>query len=358
MRRGRKAVTIEINDQDKELLEKLQKRGSSKNSDARRARILLLSAEGLTNSEVGDRVGVSHQTVGRLKKRFNEVGIDCLNDLPRSGAPRKISDEAVAEIIRLTLESKPEGKTHWSTRTMAKEVGISRDRVSMIWRAFGLKPHRCETFQLSTDPFFVEKVRDVVGLYLDPPQNSLVLSVDEKSQIQALERTQPILSMRPGQCERQTSDYYRNGTTTLFAALDVATGKVYSKCQPRHTQEEFLKFLRKIDRETPSDLDIHIIADNYSSHKTKKVKEWLAKHPRWHIHFTPTHSSWLNQVERFFAKITQDSIRRGSFRSVDELKEAIDKYIEVNNSDPKPFKWTATAEHIFEKVTHLCSKLA
>ncbi|WP_309380263.1 IS630 family transposase [Cerasicoccus frondis] len=247
--------------------------------------------------------------------------------------------------------------THWSTRKMAQRTGLSHESISQIWRTFGLQPHRSRTFQLSTDPFFVEKVKDVVGLYMSPPANALVLCVDEKSQIQALERSQPLLPMQPGAPEAMSSDYFRHGTTTLFAALNVKTGEVYAQCQKKHTQKEFLSFLRKIERETPANLDIHIVMDNYATHKTTSVKQWFARHPRWRAHFIPTHSSWLNQVERFFAKITNDQIRRGCYRSVKELKLAILKYIERHNQNPKPFYWTATAEDIIAKVAHLCAKL-
>ena len=263
----------------------------------------------------------------------------------------------IAEVMRLTLESKPKNATHWSTRRMANKVGLSHDTIARIWQTFGVQPHRSENFQLSTDPFFVEKVRDVVGLYMSPPQNALVLCLDEKSQIQALERSQPVLPMRPGQPERQTHDYYRHGTTTLFAALDVKTGELYAQCHQRHTQKQFLTFLRKIERETPGQLDVHVIMDNYATHKTAAVRTWLARHPRWHIHFIPTHSSWLNQVERFFAKITTERIRRGCFRSVTQLRRAIFEYIDEHNKDPKPFAWSATADAIISKVAALVKQL-
>jgi transposase len=281
-----------------------------------------------------------------------------LFDLPRSGAPRTISDEKVAEVVRLTLETKPKNATHWSTRSMAARCGLSNESIHRIWKTFGLQPHRSDAFQLSTDPEFVEKVRDVVGLYVSPPQNALVLCLDEKSQIQALERSQPIFPLAPNQAERRTSDYFRHGTTSLFAALDIASGEVYARCQKRHRQSEFLIFLRQLEASTPKGLEIHAVLDNYAAHKTAKVRLWIAKHPRWHLHFIPTHSSWLNQVERFFAKITEQRIRRESFRSVQHLEQAILDYIEHHNKSPKPFKWTASAELILGKVENFCNSLS
>lgn len=326
-------------------------------AEARRARAVLLSAEGLDDKEVGKRVGFSNATAGKWRKRYAAEGIAGLSDAPRSGPPRTISDDKVAEVIRLTLETKPKKATHWSTRKMAAKAGISNERVSVIWRTFGLAPHRSESFQLSTDPHFVEKVRDVVGLYMSPPQNALVLSLDEKSQCQALERSQPILPMMSGSPERSSHDYFRHGTTTLFAALDVKTGEVLAQCKPRHRHKEFLEFLRHIERSTAPELSIHVIVDNYSTHKTKAVREWLLRHPRWQLHFIPTHSSWLNQVERFFAKITLEVIRRGSFTGVAQLRKAILEYIDEHNRKPTPFRWIATPERIFEKIERYCNKL-
>lgn len=324
---------------------------------AKRARVVLLSSQGLGDKQIAAEIGWSGHTVGKWRKRYLEGGIAGLCDAPRSGPPRTVSDEKVAEVLRLTLETKPDKGTHWSTRKMAAKVGISNERISVIWRTFGLAPHRAETFQLSTDPHFIEKVRDVVGLYMSPPQNALVLSLDEKSQCQALERSQPILPLMPGAPERASHDYYRHGTTTLFAALDVKTGEVIARCKSRHRAKEFLDFLREIERETPAELSIHVVLDNYSTHKTIAVREWLTRHPRWHLHFIPTHSSWLNQVERFFGMITLEVIRRGSFTGVPDLKKKILKYIESHNENPRPFRWTATADRIFEKIERFCKQL-
>lgn len=357
MRLGRPTVRLELNEEEKAELTRLSEARKTPQAEAKRARAVLLSAEGLDDKEVGKRVGFSNATVGKWRKRFSEEGIRGLTDAPRSGPPRTIADDRVAELLRLTLETKPKKGTHWSTRKMAEKIGISNERVSVIWRTFGLAPHRAETFQLSTDPHFVEKVRDVVGLYMSPPQNALVLCVDEKSQCQALERSQPILPMMPGCPERSSHDYFRHGTTTLFAALDVKTGEVMAQCKARHRQKEFLEFLRHIERSTPPDLDIHVVVDNYSTHKTKAVREWLLRHPRWQLHFIPTHSSWLNQVERFFATITLEVIRRGSFTSVAQLRKAILDYIDLHNQNPRPFQWTATAEEVFGKIERFCNKL-
>jgi transposase len=312
----------------------------------------------MNNQQACAKAGLCAQTVGTLRRRFYQVRLKGLFDLPRSGAPRSISDQKVAEVVRLTLETKPKHATHWSTRSMAKRCGLSNESIYRIWKTFGLQPHRAETFQLSTDPQFVEKVRDVVGLYASPPQNALVLCLDEKSQIQALERSQPIFPLSVNQPERRSSDYFRHGTTSLFAALDVASGEVYARCQQRHRQREFLAFLRQLEASTPKGLEIHAVLDNYAAHKTAKVRLWIARHPRWHLHFIPTHSSWLNQVERFFARITQERIRRESFRSVEQLKRAILDYIEHHNKNPKPFKWTASADLILAKVDNLCKSLS
>jgi transposase len=292
--------------------------------------------------------------VGKWRRRFLERGVDGLYDEPRPGAPRRITDDKVEEIVIKTLESKPDNATHWSTRLMAAEADVSQNAVFRIWQAFGLKPHREGTFKLSKDPLFIEKVRDIVGLYMNPPERALVLSVDEKSQVQALDRSQPLLPMSPGYPERKSHDYVRNGTTSLFAALDVATGKVIGSCHRKHRQKEFLRFLKTIETSVPKDLDIHLVMDNYATHKTQGVQNWLARRPHWHVHFTPTGASWLNLVERFFAKITTQRIRRGIFRSVRELEEAINDYLQHHNDNPKPFIWNATPDEIFRKIARLC----
>jgi transposase len=358
MRTGRPTLPIVLTTEEQEQLEAIRRRAKAPQAEARRARVILGFAKGLNNKQVCAKTGLCAHTVGRLRKRFHTARLAGLFDLPRSGAPRTISDEKVAEVVRLTLETKPKQATHWSTRSMAERSGLSNERVHRIWKTFGLQPHRSETFQLSTDPQFVEKVRDVVGLYMTPPQNALVLCLDEKSQIQALERSQPIFPLTAQHPERHTSDYFRHGTTSLFAALDVASGEVHACCQKRHRQKEFLVFLKQLEAATPKELPIHAVLDNYAAHKTAKVRLWIARHPRWHLHFIPTHSSWLNQVERFFAKITGQRIRRESFRSVEQLRQAILDYIEHHNKNPKPFKWTAPAELILSKVGHFCKTLA
>ena len=307
-------------------------------------------AAGKSNKEVAADEGVWPQTVGKWRGRFLEARLEGLADEPRPGAPRKITDEAVEQLIVATLERQPKGATHWSRSSMAAETGLSKSTVGRIWKSFGLKPHQVDTFKISNDPQFVDKVRDVVGLYLDPPEKALVLCVDEKSQIQALDRSAPVLPMMPGMPERRTHDYVRHGITTLFAALDVATGEVYGSIHRRHRAIEFKKFLTKLDNTVPADLDVHLICDNYATHKHLKVKEWLEKHPRFHVHFTPTSASWLNMVERFFRSISTDRLERGVFRSVPELIVAIEAYIAVHNQNPKPFVWTAKANDILQKV--------
>jgi transposase len=338
-------------------LRQITRRSKVDQQTALRARIVLECSEGMADTTVADKLGCTVPTVRKWRERFARNGMEALADLPRSGAPRTISDRKVEEVITRTLEEKPENATHWSTRSMAERCGLSHGSVMRIWHAFELKPHKQEKFQLSTDPFFVEKVRDVVGLYMSPPENAVVLCVDEKSQIQALERSQPVLPMRPRRSERASHDYYRHGTVSLFAALDVLTGEVIGQCEPKHTHKEFLKFLRTIEKQVPKDMQIHAVLDNYATHKTPAVKKWLEKHPRWHLHFIPTHSSWLNQVERWFAKITDKKIRRGVFRSVKELVRSIEEYIECNNRNPKPFYWTASTELILGKINKICSEL-
>ncbi|AST25819.1 IS630-like element ISRso5 family transposase [Ralstonia pseudosolanacearum] len=324
-----------------------------------RARLVLAAAAGEPNSEIAERLQLTRATVGKWRARFLERRINGLYDELRPGKPRTIDDERVAELIKTTLHTKPaDGSTHWSVRAVAAETSISPTSVHRYFKLLGLQPHRSETFKLSTDAFFIEKLRDVVGLYLNPPENALVLCVDEKSQCQALERTQPMLPMGLGYVEGVTHDYVRHGTTTLFAALNVLNGAVLAECKPRHRHQEFLAFLRSIDKAVPADLDVHCIVDNYSSHKHPKVKAWLAARPRWHMHFIPTYSSWLNQVERFFAIITDKAIRRGSFTSVKELVQKIDHFVAHYNQNCKPFAWTATADSILSKLSRLCERIS
>ena len=325
---------------------------------ALRARIVLNCAEEPSNKIVAAKLKVCNATVGTWRSRFIAKRLDGLADDPRSGAPRTVTDAQVEDIITKTLETKPVNATHWSTRTMAKTAGMSQSAIGRIWRAFELKPHLHETFKLSTDPYFVEKVRDVVGLYLAPPEKAIVLSVDEKSQVQALDRTQPILPMTPGQAERGTHDSVRHGVTSLFAALNVATGQVIGKCHRRHRHQEFVKFLDHVDSTLVKEpgVSVHIILDNYATHKTPAVKRWFLRHPEYHLHFIPTSSSWLNQVERFFAEITEKRIRRGAFKSVAALEKAITDYLEAHNADPKPFAWVADADAILDRVKNVCER--
>jgi transposase len=322
---------------------------------AMRARIVLTCAEGLQSKQVAAKLGVDEATVGKWRRRFVERRLDGLYDEPRSGTPRTLEDARIEAVIVATLESAPANATHWSSRGMAKASGLSVSTVQRIWRAFGLQPHRIETFKLSTDPDFVAKVRDVVGLYMAPPERAIVLCVDEKSQIQALDRSQPMLPMRPGQTARRSHDYKRHGTTSLFAALDIATGAVIGKCYARHRAREFRKFLDEIEAAVPGDLDVHLVMDNYATHKTPLIRNWLAKRPRWHVHLTPTSASWLNQVERFFALITERKIRRGIYRSVVALRADIVSFIERHNVDPKPFRWTKSADDILRSVERFCA---
>jgi len=350
---ARKAPTVTLSETEEQKLEVIASRPKSSQRDALRASIILECALGKTNKEIATLLAVTEPTVGKWRGRYAADGMSGLADAPRSGHPRTISDATVEEVLTKTLEGPPENRTHWSRRAMAKEVGIGHDSVGRIWRTFGVKPHLTEGFKLSKDPMFAEKVRDIVGLYLDPPEKALVFSVDEKSQCQALERAQPVLPMDLGSPEHQTHDYIRHGTTSLFAALEVATGKVVGQCHPRHRQQEFLKFLRHLDRQCPEveGQAIHLIVDNYATHNTASVRKWLARNPRFHMHFTPTGASWINQVERFFGLITSQRIRRGSFRSVKELVDAIMDYIHAHNEEPQPFNWVATPEQIFDKLT-------
>lgn len=348
-------IILLTTDQRKALLALASRRTTSQGL-ATRARIVLACAEGAWNKQVAKDLGIGQATVGKWRRRFAENGVDGLHDEPRPGVPRTISDARVEAVIIRTLESTPRNATHWSSRMMAQASGISTSSIQRIWRAFGLQPHRSETFKLSTDPLFIDKVRDVVGLYLNPPERAVVLCVDEKSQIQALDRSQPVLPLRLGQVERRTHDYVRHGTTSLFAALNTATGDVIGKCYKRHRAGEFKKFLGEIERRVPDDLDIHIIMDNYATHKTPTIRGWFARRQRWHVHFTPTGSSWLNMVERFFAEITQRQIKRGVHRSERELEQAILAYIDIRNEDPKPFAWVRTADEIFDAVKRFCLK--
>jgi transposase len=361
MQRGRRAIAVELSAREHAFLTGLARKRRAPQIEVKRARAILAMAEGAPNAAIAREVGFCAATVGTLRKRFAELRLEGLSDLPRSGPPRRFGDEQVAELIERTLHDKPKGATHWSTRKMARNMGMSRDTVSRIWRAFGLKPHRAETFQLSTDAYFVDKVRDVVGLYMSPPENALVLCVDEKSQIQALERSQPVWPMRPGRPEGHTPEYFRHGTTSLFAALDVRNGEVLGRCYRRHRAREFLDFLKAIEvhvaEEVAAGQEVHLVLDNYATHKAALVSRWLVRRPHWHLHFTPTHASWLNQVERFFAKITTEAIRRGNFINVAQLVAAIENYLDDHNARPKPFVWTATADRIFEKTAKLCKAL-
>lgn len=358
MRTGRPKARLVLAPTERKTLESWTRRRTSAQALALRARIVLRCATGATNKDVAAELGVTQQMVGKWRTRFIEQRVAGLLDEPRPGAPRKITDDDVERVIVATLEEKPRDATHWSTRSMAKRSGLSQTAISQIWRAFGLQPHRSQTFKLSKDPLFVEKVRDVVGLYLNPPDRALVLCVDEKSQVQALDRTAPILPMLPGVPERRTHDYKRHGTTSLFAALDTASGRVIGQLHRRHRAIEFRKFLERIDAEVPADLDVHLILDNYGTHKTPAVKRWLLRHPRFHLHFTPTGSSWLNLVERWFGLLTDKRIRRGTHRSVRELEADIRDYIATHNEDPKPFVWVKTADEIFASVARYVQRIS
>jgi transposase len=355
-RRGRpKQHELVLGDVQRAELERMARQSRVARSVAFRARIVLECAVGASNAAVAAKLRTTGFTVGFWRNRFIAEGLVGLGDEPRPGAPREIGDEKVEQVVRLTLEKTPKGATHWSSRMLAARTGLSQSTISRIWRAFGLKPHRTESFQLSADPLLIDKVRDIVGLYLDPPHHALVLCVDEKSQIQALSRTQPVLPMRAGQLERRTPDYKRHGVTSLFAALDIATGSILGKCYRRHRSLEFLDFLKKIDGAVPAELDIHLVLDNYSTHKTALIRHWLQKRPRYHLHFTPTHASWLNQVERWFALLTQRQIKRGSHRSVQELEAAIKGFIAAHNKQPKPFRWTKSADHILASIARFAT---
>ena len=356
---GRPKAVLALSEAESEALARWARRPKSSQQLALRSRIVLACGRGLTNTQVAAELKISMPTVGKWRQRFVDHRLEGLLDEPRPGAPRKITDEDVERLVVQTLESKPQAATHWSTRSMAEASGLSQTAVSRIWRAFGLQPHRTETFKLSADPQFIEKVRDVVGLYMNPPERAIVLCVDEKSQVQALDRSQPLLPMRPGQPERQTHDYFRHGTTSLFAALNVATGEVIGRCHRRHRHQEFLRFLEQIDQAVPEepDVSLHLVLDNYATHKTPKVRRWFARHPRFHVHFTPTSASWLNQVERFFAAITQKRIRRSVYKSVKQLEQSIMDYVANHNENPRPFVWTADADRILGKVARLCKHI-
>ncbi len=353
---GLARADLGLTEEERRILEGYCRRRKTARGLAQRAGIILESAEGYSNVAVAKRLWVSRLTVGKWRSRFLKARLDGLLDEPRPGAPRSVSDQRVEQVVALTLEATPKGATHWSSREMAKRVGLSHMTVSRIWRAFGLQPHRAETFKLSPDPLLVEKVRDIVGLYMNPPDNALVLCVDEKSQIQALERTQPLLPMRPGQIERRTHDYKRHGTTSLFAALHTVSGRVIGQLHRRHRAIELRKFLDTIDEQVPAQLDVHLIMDNLSTHKSPSIKNWLAKRPRFHVHFTPTYGSWLNLVERWFALLEQRQLKRGSHRSRRELEQAIKDFIDVTNETPKPFVWTKTADAILASIARFAQR--
>jgi putative transposase len=355
---GRPKAELRLSTDERAQLEGIANSRSLPHGLVRRVQIVLASADDEPNSAIARRMGLTNATVGKWRKRYLESGIEGLHDELRAGRPRSLEDERVAEVINRALQTRPPGGTHWSARAMAAQTGVSKSTVARWFQLFGLHPHRQKHFKLSTDPFFVEKVRDIVGLYLNPPDHAVVLCVDEKSQIQALQRSQPLLPMGLGYVEGVTHDYVRHGTTTLFAALDIATGAVVGQCKPRHRHQEFLSFLRHLDRNLPTQFDVHLIIDNYATHKHPKVKAWLAERPRYHVHYTPTYASWLNQVERWFGLITQQAIRRGSFSSVKELVTKIDHFVENYNAYHRPFVWTATAESILAKVERLCASIS
>ena len=347
-------TVLDLSEAERTELESWARRRKTAQALALRARIVLQAAAGLTNTAVAAELGIAKHTVGKWRERFARQRTDGLLDEPRPGAPRRIDDGQIAALVDRTLAGRPEGSTQWSLRTMAKASGLSAATVGRAWRAFGLQPHRAEAFKLSTDPLFAEKVRDIVGLYLTPPDRALVLCVDEKSQVQALDRTQPPLPPRPGQAERRTHDYVRHGTTSLFAAFDVKAGTVIGKCFPRHRAAEFRKFLDEIDARVPPDLDIHLVLDNAGTHKTKLIRDWLAKRPRYRVHFTPTSASWINQVERWFGLLTERAIRRGVHCSVDALERDIQAFVDATNADPKPFRWAKSADDILASVKRFC----
>jgi transposase len=354
--RGRPIAPLVLSPQERAYLERQVRRHRVTRSLSERCRAILRCADGLASKSVAAELGFHEHTVGKWRRRFLKDRCDGLLDEARPGRPRTINDDQVAAVIERTLHTTPADATHWSIRSMAAETGLSHTTIRRMWSAFGLQPHRSQTFKLSSDPLFVDKVRDIVGLYLSPPNRALVLSIDEKSQIQALDREQPILPMMPGVPERRTHSYVRHGTTSLFAALDIASGFVIGKCYKRHRAVEFLKFLKEIDAQVPEGLDVHIVMDNYATHKTAKIKAWLARRPHYHVHFTPTSASWINQVERWFAELTRKQIQRGVHTSVRQLEADIRTFIDVHNRSPKPFKWTKSADDILASVKRFCHK--
>jgi transposase len=353
-----KLEPVALTDEERSVLSGWLGRRKTAQALAMRSRIVLRCAEGGTIGEVAQDLGVSRNMVSKWRSRFLARRLEGLTDEPRPGRPRLITDDQVEQVITKTLEETPGQDTHWSTRSMASQTGMSQSAISRIWRAFGLKPHAVETWKLSTDPQFIEKVRDVVGLYMAPPENALVLAVDEKSQMQAIDRTAPILPIMPTTPARMTHDYIRHGTTSLFAAFDVSSGSVIAHHYRRHRQQEFLRFLKLIDSAVPKDLDLHLVLDNYATHKTPKIKEWLIRHPRFHLHFTPTSGSWMNLVERWFAELTNRKLRRSAHRSVTELETDVRKWINDWNADPKPFAWTKTADDILETLAAYCHRIS
>jgi transposase len=355
-RRGRKRAEVVLSAEQRAALERWARRATTANALAMRARIVLACADGGADVAVAARLGVYRNTVGKWRQRYLAAGLDGLLDEPRPGRPRTISDAQVEEVVVRTLETMPKDATHWSTRSLAAELGLSQSAVSRIWRAFGLQPHRQETWKLSTDPLFIDKVRDVVGLYLAPPERAVVLCVDEKSQIQALDRTAPILPLLPGTPARATHDYKRSGTSSLYAALDLTSGKVIGSLHARHRAIEFKQFLQTIDRAVPAELEVHVVLDNSSTHKTPAIQRWLLAHPRFALHFTPTSSSWLNLVERWFAELTTKKLRRGAHRSVRELNADIRAWIDTWNQNPRPYVWTKSADQILETITRYCGR--
>lgn len=352
-----KATPIELGSEERDQLVRLSRKRTGTHGLAFRAKIVLKAADGASNLRIAEKLETTRMTVAKWRDRYAAKGIDGLLDDPRPGRPRKYGDDKIEEVVERTLHTKPRGATHWSRRLLARELGVSPATVNRVWRAFGLQPHRSETFSLSNDPLFIEKVRDVVGLYMSPPKNAVVLCVDEKSQIQALDRTQPLLPLAPGSAERRTPTYSRHGTTSLFAALDVATGRVIGEIHRRHSAKEFVSFLRTIDKNVPEELDVHVIMDNLGTHKTKAVTNWFVRHPRFHPHFTPTYSSWLNQVERWFALLEQRQLKRGVHRSVVSVEKAIREFLAASNEDPKPIRWTKSADEILASIARYCSRI-